>query len=98
MLLGLGHGAGQIATADAELDGDQTVALFAVNGRGARADELALGVWLALVVERRDQIAQAAARGCAKMLLNVPPNLLPVSAGMPTLVPDCESPTAAPVT
>ena len=42
LLLGLGDGAGQIAAAHAELDGDQALALLAVNRRGARPQELAV--------------------------------------------------------
>ena len=34
-LLGFGHGAGQVAVADAELEGDQPFALLAINRRSA---------------------------------------------------------------
>ena len=40
--------------------------------------KLPVGIVLPLVVERRDQIAQAAARAWPQELLNVPPNSLPV--------------------
>ncbi len=38
LCLGLVHGAAQVAAADAELDGDQPLALLAVDGRVRRRD------------------------------------------------------------
>ena len=50
--------AGQVAASDAEFDGDQALALLAVNRRGAGSDEVTLGIGPALFVVRRDEVAQ----------------------------------------
>src|SRR4029077_6306366 len=63
LVLGLVDGAGQVPATDAELDRDQAVALFAVDRRGALADEVPVRIGPAPVVERRHQVAEAAAGG-----------------------------------
>ncbi len=60
--LGFGNGAGQIAAADAELDGDQTITLLAIDRRRAGTQKLAVRIGLPLVVERRHQVDQTATR------------------------------------
>src|SRR5689334_21610641 len=57
-LLRFGHGAGQVAAADAELDSDQSLALFASDGRSATPHEAALVVRKAMRVERHYQVSQ----------------------------------------
>ncbi len=97
IFLGLGHGAGQIAIADAELHGDQAVALFAVNGRGAGADEIALGGRSCRCLSSGVTRSPTRRRGVAERLLNVPPNWLPVKAGMFMPEPNFDRPVLAPV-
>ena len=65
-VLGLGDGAAQVAAADAELDRDQAFALLAVDGRGAGALELAVGVRRAVLAHRGDQVAQPQPRRVAE--------------------------------
>src|SRR5260370_349309 len=53
---GLVHGPAQVAAADAELDGDEALALFAVDLGRAGALERAAGVRCSVFAHRRDEV------------------------------------------
>src|SRR5208337_3252799 len=62
---GLVDGATQVTAAHAELEGDQTLSLLAVNGRVAGVIEPATGVWRIVRPYRADQVSQPDARSAA---------------------------------
>src|SRR5205823_3987610 len=59
----LGHGAGQVAAAYAELDSNEPLSLFAINRGGPGPNELACFIGLAVPSQRSNQVAQAPLRG-----------------------------------
>ena len=94
--LRLGHGAGQVALAHAELDGDQPVALLAGNGRGAGRMKLPFGSglpWSSSGVTR----SPSRRRGLAQVVERCRRTRCRVSDGMATLVPGFDRPVLAPV-
>ena len=74
----LGHGAGQVAAADVELDGDQPPALFAIDIRGAELREAALRIGLPLAIAGSHQVDDAATRELRQVVHGGHSDALPV--------------------
>ena len=97
LLLGLGHGAGQVAAADVELDGDQPLALVAVDvgGPGCTNEPCGSGRPSA----SRESPGRPAGGGVSRpRSFKVPFKPLPVNDGRSRCVPVGEGPVLAPLT
>ena len=93
-VLGLCHGAGQVAAADAELDRDQPLSLFAIDRRRAGPHELAVGVGRAVVADGRTR-SRSRSRGVLLSGLAVLA-VVPMSDGLARPLPMAEGTTPGP--